>query len=241
MISKVRQEYFYTESNIVHEMLYEYTENGKLKRVTQQTTENGVTTYQSVTECTVDEKGNPLKVKVIKDGKVVQESDYINEYDKNGNFIGAEMYQKGALVSRTEYYPDGKARYIEEYRDGALVQTTEMNENGDIVYIWWSNDSETGTETHEYQYDGNGHMKMMITHNTTTYSNGTVEEETYYYRIDCDSEGRKIKSQLITEDGKELGSSDTYEYGANGKMSKQSHYLTGSAIYEITYEYIEIG
>ena len=185
-----------------------YDENGKL---ISQTDESEDSTY--VTECTYDDKGNPIKTVRTNSDDPEEVTTRENTFDENGrcikqvgtgreyydNFVNEYTYDSEGIqtTKRTQTDPDGNELITESiyYGGGYIILSG---------YEYKSNNTPV-TYTSEVKYDDKGNPTNIV----KTYDDGTSAEEVYEY----DENGNLIRMTVTNVEGDyRYQDGTTYEY-----------------------------
>lgn len=152
------------------------------------------------------------------DGGLMSFSEYVYEFDKNGNPVKEWEYFDGKLNATIKREYDSSGSYTEKkinsrdnveyfreyYENGVIKKETTYEYTGDIDVITEYNEaglpvrkeSFSWTYTVEYEYDDNG---ILVKEIETDYDDNNVLEE--IYENIYDSEGEVIRSTITYPDG----------------------------------------
>jgi len=174
---------------------------------------------KSDTAYAYDKKGNVIRTEHYTGGKLVSAVTYENTYDK-----------KGRLVCRSSQNAEGETAE-EAYEYGASGQLVRMERSGTWLVDGVASLASMPYREHiEYTYDAQGQLVL-----SESRAGENVTQTTYTYN----AQGQKIREDTRSADG--IEGSITYEYDAEGLLSRKSFYtdvgtphewLEGYEIYE---------
>ena len=180
---------------------------------------------------TYDDSGNPLsEIHYKPDGSLEVEYAYENVYDLRGNLIQIRTFTNGKLTQETEYIngtdPDGstwtrsgKTTYY--YEDGSkLVYDSDVESTWSTEITYDANGNVTHELRYEYLYNEEGDSI-----GSRGYENGRLF--TAYDSI-LDENGETIG--VRNTDYREDGSKVVYEYGENFELLKEISYAADGSI-----------
>ena len=137
-----------------------------------------------------DKNGNPVKDCEYYNGNL--KATIKREFDSSGSFTEKKINSKDKVEYLREYYKTGVIKKETTYEFGEVDEITEYNEAGLPV----RKESFSWTYTVEYEYDDNGILLKKI---ETDYDDNNVLEEVF--EDIYDSEGEMIRRTITYPDG----------------------------------------
>jgi len=224
----IKEAYYDMEGAFISRWLYEYDENGHLKKGTGHREDGAV--YQVVE---YDADGNWLSLmRYNEDGTLKEAFQYDSsgdvreysewEYDESGNAVKCNIYQGDengilTLIQINEYNPDGSINEI-QLDDSGQVEGLGNETDGDESRIAYNEDGSYIV----YEYDENGDLAK-----DTAY---TAAGEILYYQIYKFVEGRMSEATTYDADGN-VTEYSTYEYDKEKNQEKWTDYLGNGQVW----------
>ena len=171
------------------------------------------------------------------DGKLSKEI----RHDESGNVSEiCEYNPDGYLIKITGYYPSGTKRYesicsgTENWR---TLSSIYYDENGDISSSGGYEYDTNGNLSKTIEYDASGNMSDIWEYNPDGYPikiTGYYPSGTKIYESVCSgTENWRTLGRIYYDENGDISSSEEYEYGTNGNLSKTIEYDASGIVTQI--------